>query len=469
MIQVEQFPSDEMEGHYDESLVSHDSYQTEHEELFPVFNSSSAMLAHPYFWVLMGTSIFIIAWVFPPAVYESWFGDSNYVFLNWRVGLFNFACIGMTVLGLWLGSGGEWITSRTKEFASSALGKYPISTNVILAIYSIVNCLAVISFIRVGGLAAWRAIMTGASNNILYDMKNASDFAENTPWIMLAGYSAVVVPLVFQIYRGSRSGSWTRRFCLIFAVTFVFACLTTAKRNFIARPLLGMLIVFLAWPGSKSFRIGRAAIFVSLSLLLLLVVFVGLKMVRSTTISERYSGPQEVARYLITPYNTEAAILDGRMTIEGAGQGYFWTEWLWKFPLIHRVVDVDKIRTRLFGDKMVLKTMTERLEALHARGITTVTSLPAFAGAYLDFGWYGVIPFFVVGIIGGWLWGRFCRGRVVGLLFFPILVYSFFEWRANILFPSALTNSALIAWLIILVVCSLEKFPRAEAWEEPAS
>jgi hypothetical protein len=461
MLNAGQQHSDEIEDNYDNENFSH-SYDVDiidDEIPLPHFNASSARLAHPYFWVFIGTAIFLMAWVFPPGLYQQWFGDTNYLFLNSRVALFNFACIGVTILGIWLGSGGKWLTSRTQHVAESALRDYPISTNVILSIFSFINCLSILSFIRVGGLSAWRSIITGSSNNIVYEMKNASDFAENTPWIMLAGYSSVMAPLVYQIYRGSPSGSWTRKFCLIYAFTFFFACMTTIKRNFIARPLLAILIVFLVWPGRRNFRFGRAVMITALSGLVLVGVFVGLKMVRATTVSDRFSGAQEIARYLFTPYNTEAAILDGRMTIEGAGQGYFWTEWLWKFPLIHHVVDIDEIRGRLFGQEMVLKTMTERLEALRFRGITTVTSMPAFAGSYLDFGWYGVIPFFIVGIMGGWLWVRFCQGTVVGILFFPILVYSFFEWRANILFPSALTNNALIALAIIGTVCAIEKFP----------
>ena len=84
------------------------------------------------------------------------------------------------------------------------------------------------------------------------------------------------------------------------------------------------------------------------------------------------------------------------------------------------------------------------------RGIATkLPSLPAFACSFFDLGWFGPLPFFLTGWIAGYSWRGFLRGYSCQLLLFPVIAYSFVEWRCNLLFPSLHSDYVLMLMCFI--------------------
>ncbi len=63
-------------------------------------NLKTSRLAAPSIWIAIGASMFVLAWLFPPNLYTSLFGDRDYIFLDVKTFLFCFACISATLLGL---------------------------------------------------------------------------------------------------------------------------------------------------------------------------------------------------------------------------------------------------------------------------------------------------------------------------------------------------------------------------------
>lgn len=247
----------------------------------------------------------------------------------------------------------------------------------------------------------------------------------------------------------------------LFLASYALILLTIMKRNFVARPIFGCLLVYLTWPTIRSLTTASALKKVATAGLAMIVVFLAFSALRRNRFSEKFSSSQDVIRYLVTPYNSQSLLMQGDLKIDGQNTGYYWTMWLWTFPIAEQLIDLEKYREGMFGPKPPFGA-EERLNFLIGQGITTVTSFSAFASSYFDLGWLGIFPFFGLGLLGGLLWKSFLENRLVGMMFYPPLAYALLELRANILFPSAITNYALIAFAFVAGLCFLERlvFPR---------
>ncbi len=83
--------------------------------------------------------------------------------------------------------------------------------------------------------------------------------------------------------------------------------------------------------GFRRFSVAKGLGFAGLLAVLVLVLFIGLAYVRNGATSARES-TAEILRYLICPYNTAAALIDGELEFPGAGTGSYWTQFLCKMP-----------------------------------------------------------------------------------------------------------------------------------------
>lgn len=416
-------------------------------------NYATSTLAEPWVWIAGGTFVFLVAWLFPPKLYEQYFGDSSRMFLDLRMFGFSVGCIALTVCGLWCGFGGSLRYVKGRVIAGTNLQHASVTRISLLLLMILCNCLSAAIFVHHGGINAISASLRGEAV-LNRGMREIVESSGGSSWVALLMMPSLFAPLAFQMFRSDRKAKWTRILIVVFFLTFVGAAVMASRRNLLARPLFGIVLVYLVWPSSPRMSQERAIYVLGGAAIVMLTAFMLLAGLRS-----KFSDPVKLAvepiRYLVTPYNTQAMMQSEEIVLPGAHKGYYWTEWIWQFPGISGLLNLESRRAKLFGEKSPTGVW-ERGPIFEANGIKASTAIPAFASSWHDFGWLGMLPFFLVGALGAWSWRGFLNGSAGHLILYQTIAYSFLEWRANLLFPSILTDYAFVLVLLIYFGLLLE-------------
>ena len=424
-----------------------------HTSQFILGNKSTALLAHPLIWIAAGTSVFLTAWLFPSSLYAQFFQTESRVFLDLTSFLYSGACVLLTCVGLWVGLGGRFFDFPMRFTAGTDLNEAPTTRISLLLLMIAANITSVALFFRAGGISAVIASLRGETLlnvGLLEVVENSGGML----WIAALMAPAAFLPLAYQLYRSQPNAAWTRLLVIIFFATYAVAALLASRRSLFASPMLGLLLVYLVWPSRRGLTQIRAISVCAIAAIIVLMLFLSLGAIR-----RGWTGSQDVVseplRYLITPYNTQALMIHGELVLPGASKGYYWTEWIWKFPVLDNLLHLEELRSQFLGEKG-LHGVNERHGVLKSQGVKTVTSLPAFACSFFDFNWFGPLPFFLTGWIAGVSWQGFLRGYSCQLLLFPLIAYSFVEWRCNLLFPSLHSDYVLLLMCVIKLGLFLE-------------
>ncbi|MCA9073548.1 MAG: oligosaccharide repeat unit polymerase [Planctomycetaceae bacterium] len=421
----------------------------------PTVNYETIPLAHPFLWLILGASLFVFVWLLPAASYERFLEEPNFISLDVPTLLFNCGCLATTMVGLFVGMHGRVSSDQVRTFNPDPLKGAPVTAVGLVVVLTLMNLASVALFLRAGGVQAFTMALSGHSDFIHTLNNNAEQSGmSGKSWILFLSMSSVVFALVWVTARNHRPSSIMRWLFWAFVVTYFVAAICTGKRNYLARPFFSMMLIYFVWPRRSLSMRGAVAVCVA-ALSLMLVVFVSASVLRDD-VRHLDEALGVMGRYMIAPFNNEALIVNNILDYPGGGTGYYWTEWFWDFPVVSDVLDLESIRFELFGE-MPPQGPRERGAVLMAHGIRSTTNLTSFGASYIDFGWMGVFPFFVVGWIGGAVWKSFLRGSYVGILLYPQFAYSLVECRGNIIFPEALTNHAIIAITLIAICLLLER------------
>lgn len=418
----------------------------------PEFNPSTATLTHPGYAIAVGTAVFLAAWFFPPALYEQLIGERNYMHLDIRMFAFNAGCILLTIFGVLIGMRGTASPPRVERVASTTLDPYRSTSMSLLVLLIVSNLVSLGIFASLGGVSSIQLALRG-DQLFQAQQREMIELAGGRIWLTALMLPSICAPLMYQMYRSQNTSGNFKLLFYIFAATYIISVFFSTRRNYISRPLFGCLLIYLAWPSRRMTltgaltRIGLAVLFVLGAFLAFTLVRIGLDS------SDR--AVSEILRYLIAPYNTEALLIQGGLNLPGQHTGFYWTNWLWEFPLIDDLFSLEELRLTLLGPPSPHGAL-ERGPILAHHGIYSGTAFPAFLCSYADFGWLGIVPFFFVGWISSVFWKSFLGGTVAGMLFYPAVAYSFVEWRANLLFPGDTMGYTLFVFFLIQLCCRAE-------------
>ena len=424
-----------------------------------VRSTATAVLASPAFCVAAGLAVFLMAWLFPPSTFARLVGDRQYLFLDLKSVALVGGCVLSLAAGLFAGTRGA--DSHAGLRCPSPLAEVPATRAAMLAAMIVLQCGAVVLFLRSGAGGAMAAAMN-SGEGMREGLRDLRASGVSRLWLTALLPSTLLLPVVFQIWRTSTPRSLVRWACVAVAVTFAAAVFVASRRNFVARPLFAVVLLTLVWRYADRPRgVGRAALVLAGSAAAVLVAFFAMAWLRfGDEALDRAGG--ELSRYLFAPYNNQAAMLDGALRFPGSHAGYYWGEFLWRFPVFSDLLPVEEWRRSVLGPASPVGAL-ERGPYLKAAGLGAATSLPAFASSFHDFGWLAPLPFFPLGLVAGRLWRAFLRGGVAGIVFYPLFAYSCVEWRANLIFPSQLVAYAVLAWGAVVLASAVESACRRPA------
>ncbi|MEZ6127479.1 MAG: hypothetical protein R3C59_02195 [Planctomycetaceae bacterium] len=430
-------------------------------------NLQTMFMAHPVAAIAAGFAIFLMAFLFPPELYTSLLIDKCYMFLDFRMLAYNSVCVILLLGGLYVSFGGSLSGPPPNMRPESSYNRFPLTVGGLLFAIIILNMTSAYLVIRVGGLSSMLSAMRG---NVLLgqEMERFSEEAGGERWKALLNVSAIALPAAWHFSRGFRKYSfvwWLMIGCL---ATYFPAAVLTAKRNFLIRPVFGMLLIFFVWPVGRKLYSRQKAVGLCVCLgMIVIAAFLGLSVIRKG-IQGTTEASGEVVRYVLGSYNTESLIVSGEMEVPGSRRGYYWTQWFWEFPVLSRMLRLDMLREKLLGDKAPYGHL-QRAPMLEQHGLTISTAIPAFACTFVDFGWLGPLAFFPLGLVAGLIWKSFLRQNPTGLILYPHAAYAFVEIRGNLLFPSYHTGNCILILWAILACLWMEGGRKRNTTSRPAS
>ncbi|NHC44741.1 oligosaccharide repeat unit polymerase [Motilibacter aurantiacus] len=157
----------------------------------------------------------------------------------------------------------------------------------------------------------------------------------------------------------------------------------------------------------------------------------------STFVLDRLSG------YYVTAYNNgellvEHAGFPGRLPYDNLG-------WLWAAPGAEQA----DLYTRLTGENAGTNTFT----VLRQYGNIEFNNPGGFGTVYLDFGrWGGLAYLLLCGTVLGLAFVAFVRGRLAGLLLYPILAIGVFELPRYVYWSAGRATPALAACVLLVLL-----------------
>lgn len=406
----------------------------------------------PTFWMVPSMMLFCVCLVFPPSVYQDLLGDRDFIFLNVRALAFTGLCVLSVLAGM--------VLFRRLVPTGASRGSMehapPLLTDLAMGVLLLVGNLYVLRVIQQSGLFSSFAetIRGDAAFGVHFESTIEALDPANLSSISLA--SVAFLPWLYHVSLNARGrlrvyeGLVLRILFWSLFLTYAATVAPLGRRNELLRPILGLFLVWFlhqCYRGRMTPR--RVTAILSAFMAFGLALFVGVWMARSGGLSGEVDTRElatETVGYVIGPYNQQAALIDGALVFEGMGKGYNWTQWFWKFPVLQNLINPEDYLGTLppYG-------VFTRLEALRANGFEPrFTALSAFGNSFVDFGWFGFLPFLPYGFVGAWLWRRFVAGRPAGIIIYPMFAYSILEWRANLLFPPPYLGQ--LVFIVVLVV-----------------
>jgi hypothetical protein len=428
--------------------------------LVPLFSSVRKYgIASPYGPAALASAVFLIAWVFPPALYSSFVGEPYKTFLDPVTGLFFALCVAGFIAGL-----------RVHRSFRPAAWSAPLRgvTSSSPLIYVIIPLLVAMAFsigdvIRLGGHINFIALLAARQGQDIKTLgKGGMQLGEG---IWLNGPIVLAAALWWFLYRVNqlRFGSGMRRLLML---TWLCALLVgvvetgaTVDRTHLM-PLIigsGILILFNREKGGQ-LRFLEIAFLGILACAAVGGVFILFSFLRGV------SGTQMLVRtllgYSIAAYNRLAMLLHGGLHEFYGGKGTY---------LFTYLQDENSALTRLipFNLPNHSQIYSSEFSALAISGLNASFNwLSVFGYIFVDIGWATPVYTFFTGILAGFFWVKFKRGDTLGLAVYPFIAFWIVFWSGwNLLFEG--TFEHLILTGIALAVWDRMFLTRTQPTEEP--
>ena len=434
-------------------------------------NQNKVFWISPFFWMIPSLTLFFICVVFPPQIYTEFLGDKDYIYMNPRAVAFTFLCVASVLLGM--GAFHKLFPEPNKLHGNQNLPPLqPCLTDLGLGTVLLCGNFYILSVLWKSGLLASAADTLQGNSEFGSHFETTIETLDPANLSSVSLASVAFLPWLYHLSLNSR-GKLVPRDSLILTGLFWGLFLTYAatvaplgRRNELLRPILG---VFLVWflHRCQQGRMTHKLVMMILGGFILfgLTLFVGVWLARSGGISGPVDTEEfytETIGYCIGPYNQQAALIDGVLIFPGTGKGFNWCQWFWKFPILQNFMDAEAILGELppYG-------VYDRLDTLKANGFEPrFTALSAFGNSYVDFQWFGFLPFLLYGFIGAFVWRQFVAGKPAGLIIYPMFAYSILEWRANLLFPPRYMGQILIILTATIVGRSCEQALRRKSSQQ---
>lgn len=380
---------------------------------------------------------------FPPRIYSEIIGEKNYMFCNLQVLVYIILCwfayfAGSLIPFLVKNGTCLKIYAKNIHLRSKRSQLIPIVILLLLVITFLSYYIGyTLSTLGIDYLLCTLLAGQGSSLRIeLFDLTSEMRLG----WVL--NFSAALMLWPYYIILQSNSGirkSLQRTIKILFffaAVLFVLACLLTLTRGSLFQFLLmiGLIYVFSSIQ-KGDFTYNRLIRFLFFLLIVLMVLFLAIDNIRSSTIGSEFECHQFLKSgvgYFPASYNRMAAVMSGVLEYPASGIGFYSFRWLFEFPFLARALDFYDLGQHYISSDFPTSNRDLFLDHFAAVGNAglnpSLTWKTSFGAAYTDFGWFGWLWFFFYGMFSGFLFKSFVQRKLFGIVVYPLIVVGIFHW-----------------------------------------
>jgi hypothetical protein len=388
----------------------------------------------------MSSVLFVIAWVFPPEIYERLMNEPDLIFLDVDAALFYAMCVGAFLLGVFLVDAylpaGPLIDKRLEPGISpSAFILGPVLVALLLNIISIVGVLrkGMLLPLILSGEGAAAKVTRGAEGSLVLSMTCLTGVI----WWAIWRYEQLKV-------RGT-SGVVTLLFLSLAIISALVSVFLMVDRTGLMPIIVGSVIIVLLRKMLRHALNTRVVFKVScLALVLVVVCFVLFAFIRGVNKPEAMVS--SFVLYTISSYNRLSALLSGQLRYPYGGRGLYLSGFLAFNNLFNSLVPVrEMLRWPSFFD--VWESEFGAVWRAHLNG-TSIWS-GAFGYIYADLGWLSPGFVFLYGLLYGWVWRSVWRGRTFGIVLYPWCAFCILFWfGTNLLFDTKCAMLVIVALML---------------------
>lgn len=395
-------------------------------------------IASPYGMTAAALLLFLVAFIFPPALYSSYIQEPDLMFFDPASLVFFLLCtlgflLGVILVDFLFPVHGFRYERRETRFSPMWFILLPLVAGTGLTVLSMVLLLRNNTHLlqllltaeggqlkEPGGIEAQDTLVqaTPALMGIVWWAIWRKDQFTIHGWQRFTVYSAIVLATLSMLV-------WsvlmlTRGQLMPILVGIVILLLL---RRFIELKLTPVFIL-------------RFAAFCTSSIVAL---FASFSMLRGAVDLETIVG--NILGYTIAPYNRLAAILDGRLRYPFAGKGLYFSG----FVSFNRTFNGLFHITQLLSWPDFNTVWQSEFGAVDTAGLNGHLIFGGtFGYIFSELGWLSPLLLFIYGLITGWAWCSLKRGKTAGILLYPWCAYCVLSWFG--------TNSLLEPPVVVLLL-----------------
>jgi len=384
------------------------------------------LFVSPYGATVFPIFVLVVAFLFPPKLYQYYMNEPDYTFLNFPLVLYVSACLIFYYMGIFISN---FKLSYRLNFLK---GIKRIGLNYLT--YVKIIALAVI-FLEILFIVVFNLYFTKTAHvNILAvclsgagDLIKAYSHELNIPF-GLGGIPAFVIGfefwLLYHMYYLENKYKYLRKFkylkflILLSALLFIIESTVTVGRSGLITFILGWMMIYIYFH--------RANLFGELIKLFLItvIIFAVTSILRWGSSGENflYLIFSRFIGYTIADYNRAALMISGKLSYVNYG-----------IPKIFYVFPVLKIPLTNIVFFDLRDTSPLSLLAVGDAGLNPSYNMTTlFGGIYQAIGLGSFVYFAILGIIGNKLFMSFKKKRTFGMIFYPLFYASVALWIGDV-------------------------------------
>lgn len=380
-------------------------------------------LLSPYGLAAISSVVFVVAWIFPPSLYERLMDERDLMFLDPLLALFYFLCVGAFVLGAFLIDGyapaGPCIDRRLRSGISPAVFVLvPLLASLCVSIMSIVSVLrnGVLLPLLLSGEGGAVKESVGAEGTLMSSLVLTG--------MCLAGVIWWATWRSKELRLGGTSGRLVRMALYVAVLCVVISASLKLDRTALLPYVIGLVVITLIRRSVTTELPIRAAWRPALCLFLCtVIVFVFFSSLRGADTSEKIGGAALV--YTISSYNRMSALLSGTLRYTYGGRGLYLSGFLAFNNSLNAIIPIRKVMDwPNYYD--VWRSEFSSVWRANLNGNSNWCG--AFGFIYSDLGWCSPFFVFMYGLLCGFMWRSVRLGDITGVVLYPWCAFCILFW-----------------------------------------
>ncbi len=383
----------------------------------------------PYGATLFPLLLLLISFLFPPSLYESYMEEPNYTFLNVKMFIFVLLCIFFYYIGVFISSYRplfrfNLIKKKVKVSFFVYIGIISALTIVLQLIFVF---LMFIYFNKILYLNLLEIVLSGKGQlikdylgkdvRIPFGLGNIPLFVIGIEFWLL--YKFYTFQANLNYFKKFRDFKYLKVFIVVSLVLFIISNIITVNRPSLMIFLIGWFVIYSYFKKGSTFH---RVIKLSITIVLIFAITSILRWVGSG--SENFTDVVlgRLLGYTVADFNRLALIIEKKLSYVDAG-----------VPRIFYILPIIKIPLTNIEFFDIRETSPSSFFAVGSAGLNPDYNMATlFGGIYQSIGVATPIYFTVLGFIGRRIYISFKKGKIFGIMLYPLFYASVALWMIDV-------------------------------------